>query len=160
MAQAKTATEFLINNYAVNLIINCGAAGSLTEVFDIGDIVNITRSLIFKDDNVQDDVCHLQSCSPGMGGYADGVLLTLDQPVFDRNKKNTLNIIAQLVDMEGGVIARACRQKKIPCQLIKIVSDHSVERNQLQNNLCNVSNKLADCMVNDITCRFGQEMIA
>lgn len=160
MAQAKTATEFVINHYAVNLIFNCGVAGSLTDVFDIGDILNITRSFIFKDDNIQDDVCNLTANSPGIDVYPDGVLLTVDRPVFDQDKKSSLTGIAQLVDMEGGIVARVCTQNNIPCQLIKIISDYSVKRNQLKKNLCSVSNKLADRIMSDIVCLFSQEKIA
>lgn len=160
MEQAKAATEFIINNFVVNLIFNCGVAGSLTDEFDIGDIVNITDSLIFKDGMIQDDVCQLPVHSPGVNGYSDGVLLTVDQPVFNQHEKSKLADIAQLVDMEGGTVARVCNQNNITCQLIKIISDHSIERNQLKDNLSNVSNILADRTVSDFICLFSQEMIA
>ena len=158
--QAKNATEFIIENYAANRIFNCGVAGSLTDELIVGDIVNVTHSWVFQDGEIHKDVCHLSAHPISLEGYADGVLLTVDRPVFDQYQKKSFSDIAHLVDMEGGVVARLCEQKNISCQLIKIISDSAVERNQLKNNLCYMSEKLADRIVTDFICLFSQEMIA
>jgi len=160
MQPARMAVEFIIENHAANAIFNCGVAGSLTDYFIVGDIINISSSWIFHDGELDDDVCHLSKHSQGLSGYTNGSLLTVDRPVFDPHQKKTLSNVAQLVDMEGGMIARLCAQHNIPCQLIKIISDTALERNQLKHNLCNVSEKLADRVTTDITGLFSQEMTA
>ena len=88
------------------------------------------------------------------------MLLTVDQPVFDQHQKKLLSDVAQLVDMEGGMIARLCKQNNIPCQLIKIISDYAIEREQLTFYLDNVSKRLAHRLTIDITGLYRQEMTA
>lgn len=160
MESARTGVEFIIDNYAVNTIFNCGVAGSLKDDFVVGDIVNVSLAWIYQDGRIHEDACRLFTHPYSLEGYADGVLLTVDQPVFDQYQKQSLSNVAQLVDMEGGMVARLCEQHSISCQLIKIISDSAIERNQLKINLCNVSEKLADRIATDITCLFSQEMTA
>ena len=106
MQPARMAVEFIIENYAANAIFNCGVAGSLTDHFIVGDIVNISSSWIFHDGELDDDVCPLSRHSQGLSGYTNGSLITVDRPVFDQHQKKTLSDVAQLVDMEGGIVAK------------------------------------------------------
>ena len=158
MEPVSMAVEFIINNYAVNTILNCGVAGSLTDDFVVGDIVNVSCTWIYQAGEITEDARHLSTHPYSLEGYKDGVLLTVDQPVFDQHLKKSLSEVAQLVDMEGGMVARLCGQQNISCQLIKIVSDFAIKRNQLKHNLCNVSERLADRIATDITDLFSQEM--
>lgn len=154
------ASKFFIENYPIDMILNCGVAGSLTSDFVVGDIVNITDSWISKNNGLQKDICHLSAHTFSLRGYKDGVLLTVDKPVFDPVRRKILSADTQLVDMEGGIIARICERNNIPCQLIKIISDDATERKQLKRNLHKVSKILADNLVSDITRLFNQEMVA
>ena len=160
MESVRTAVEFIIDNYAANTIFNCGVAGSLTDDFVVGDIVNVSFAWIYQAGKIHEEAYRLSAHTYSLEGYAHGALLTVDQPVFDQYQKQSLSNVAQLVDMEGGMVARLCEQHNISCQLIKIISDSAIERNQLKNNLCNVSEKLADRIATDITRLFSQEMTA
>jgi len=158
MDMVRPAVEFIIDNYAANTIFNCGVAASLTDNFIIGDIVNITHSWVCQDGKIHEDVCQLSIHSHSLKEYPDGVLLTVDQPVFDQHQKQLLSGVAQLVDMEGGIVARLCEKNNIPYQLIKIISDYAAERKQLKLNLGDVSEKLAHRVVTDIARLFSQEI--
>jgi nucleoside phosphorylase len=159
MSPAKNATEFVIEYYAANTIINCGVAGCLTDESAVGEIINVTDSWVSQVEKVHEDVCRLSAHSYSLDGYKDGALLTVDQAIFDQGQKKILSDIAQFVDMEGGVIARICEQNNIPCQLIKIVSDYAVERNQLKSNLDYVSEKLAHSIAININRLFSQKIM-
>lgn len=160
MNSAKTAMEYIVEHYAANVIINCGVAGSLTDDFVVGDIVNITQARIYHYGVVDEDVCHISMHSSTLKGYTDAVLLTTDQPVFDFYIKKKLSDVAQLVDMEGAVIASFCKQNNLPLQLIKIISDVAEERSQLKMNLFDMSNVLAGRLVADLATLFNQEVSA
>ena len=160
MSSAKKAIEFIIENYVINSVYNCGVAGSLCDELVVGDIVNVTRSWIYQAGEFHEIDYPVSGHTNHLKGYLDGVLLTIDRPVFDRHQKKFLSGVAQLVDMEGGIIAILCKQNNIPCQLIKVISDFSIERNQLALNLGNVSKELAYRLKIDITGLFSQEMTA
>jgi len=160
MESAMGATEFIIEHYAANKIFNCGVAGSLTDEFTVGDIINVTDSWVLSTTEFHEEVCHLSTHSHSLKGYTDGILVTVDQPIFDQTQKQKLSDVAQLVDMEGGIVARICGKNNIPCQLIKIISDPATERELLTDNLHDVSGKLAHRVATDIIRLFTQEMTA
>lgn len=158
MDSAKNVMEFIVENYAANTIFNCGIAGSLDENFIVGDIINVTQSRVYKNDRVDEEVCDIQKHPYTLTGYLDGELLTVDFPVFDLDKKKKLSELAQLVDMEGAVIANVCKENNLTFQLIKIISDVAENRHQLEMNLFDMSKILANRLVNDINKLFHQEI--
>ena len=142
------------------MAVNCGAAGSLCDDFTVGDIVNVKESRISENGILRNDICRLAAHSCSLTGYSNGLLLTVDKPIFDPALKEKLSELTHLVDMEGGIIARICEQHNIPCQLIKIISDNATKRNQLKKNLARVSEKLANKIVIDLNRIFSQELTA
>ncbi len=157
MCSAKTAMEFIVEHYPANTIFNCGVAGSLSDDYLVGDIVNITQSRTYQAGVIGKDICHISTHSSSLKGYTDGVLLTTDQPVFDWHKKKELSDVAQLVDMEGASIARICKQNNLSLQLVKIISDVAEDRSQLKTNLFDMSKVLADTLMLDLNKLFHRE---
>lgn len=158
MESAKNMMEFIVENYATDIIINCGIAGSLNKKFILGDIINIRQSRVYKNNRVDEEACDIEKHPFTLTGYPEGVLLTVDHPVFDLDKKKQLSELAQLVDMEGAVIAKVCKENNLAVQLIKIISDVAEDRCQLKMNLFDMSKILANRLVNDIHKLFHQEI--
>ncbi|CAL4320144.1 5'-methylthioadenosine/adenosylhomocysteine nucleosidase [Buchnera aphidicola] len=142
------ACTILIKIYHVNLIINIGSAGKLTDnikVFDIilankichhdinlknfgyeiGVIPNFPK--IFKiDKSLKNHTKKILSLSKMK--YIEGLIVSGEQFINNTKKKqyiltNFPNAIA--VDMESSAISQACFQFQIPYIIIKIISDHS-----------------------------------
>ena len=74
------------------------------------------------------------------------VLATVDSGVFDPDRRAVLAQHAQLVDMEGAVLAQLCQQWRIPFYAVKGVTDRagSGDRRKLLAHLDAVSEALAD----------------
>lgn len=147
---AATVMHRIVRQYPQGKVLNCGIAGSLTDDPAVGDVFCIRRSRMQQHCRVTDEHHEIRATDIQLPGFRQGSLLTVDSPVFDPVQKQALSHVAQLVDMEGGVIARICRHHGIACQLLKAVSDFSEERQQLHRNLRAVSELLARQIVDGL----------
>lgn len=141
--EALENTRRLLGEYPVVSVINAGIAGALIEGIIPGEIFRITSILAWPAISgacpcVSDRWPALRSAS----------LATVVQPVFDPTLRREIAAFADLVDMEGVVIAQACREKNIPFHAVKGVTDLSGEgdRKTLFANLDKVSATIADLL--------------
>ena len=106
---AAICAQILVDRFGVDLLINTGIAGSLNAAIDIGDIV-------ISKDAVQHDVdIHTFTWRIASG----------DQFIAESEVKQriTERFGADCVEMEGASIAHAAYLNKIPCVILRAISD-------------------------------------
>lgn len=145
---AAVCTQLLIDRFDIQGIINTGIAGSLKEEINIGDIV-LATDLVHHDVDTggfgyppgqipQMDIFSFPAdeelrqtameCFEAMNPEAKahcGRILSGDQFISDKQKKlwlsNTFN--GYCTEMEGAAIAQAAYLNRIPCLIIRSISD-------------------------------------
>jgi len=131
----------LLDDYPVVSVINAGAAGAVSEGKRPGDVFRITSTLVWP------AISGAYQCmSKRWLDLQTASLATVERPVFDPELRREIAVSADLVDMEGAFVAQACREKGIPFDAIKGVTDLAGEgdRQTLYANLDNVSGAIAD----------------
>jgi nucleoside phosphorylase len=106
------ATEESIKNHIqhYDLIVNFGIVGALRE--------DISSHEIHMVSTVSNDTFHkIKLQNEGLR------LLTVTEPLHDKEKRDAFSSDFDLVDMEGYVIAQYAAQHKKPCKMYKIISD-------------------------------------
>ena len=142
---AARTTQILIDNYGVDLIINVGVAGGVSESLKVGDIV-VGEKLVQHDFDIT-AFNHEKGYIPKVGIYinSDEYLIKLSCDVLDDNNINyQKGVIASgdifcteeamsmkiakkfnalCVEMEGASIAQVCFLSHIPFIVIRSISD-------------------------------------
>lgn len=138
---ADKAIKGLLDKYGPEQVINIGICGGLSEKVRIGGIYQVNESMVLPDvKNI-----YLSSALLPVNLFPQVSLISSKKPVFDLKTKEKLNEYADIVDMEGALIAKKCNEYKIPCSLIKGVSDLADTDNNkiLMQNIGKVSSALA-----------------
>ena len=119
MEPARQACRELIGKHAVSEVINAGVCGALAG--------GIGRGSVFTIRSVSDGTQPVGAPSPLRPTTAPGLesrtLVTVQVPVFDPERRAALAKAGELVDMEGFAVADVCRELRVPCCLIKGVTD-------------------------------------
>jgi adenosylhomocysteine nucleosidase len=119
---ATRAADALISK-AYSFCIISGFAGALKSSVKLGDIVACER--------VQHHTNHqIEICDPDLLAHASengatriATLLTTDHVVNTATEKNLLSTFADAVDMESFAILQAANKKKVPCAVVRVISD-------------------------------------
>ncbi|MBO7508046.1 MAG: 5'-methylthioadenosine/S-adenosylhomocysteine nucleosidase, partial [Clostridia bacterium] len=154
------STQFLIDKFDVDYILNFGTCGALDENFNVGDIYIVKKAVQFDFDLTEIDKCPLGymeeydciffDCENDylQSDNAVGTLATADQFSEDVNKIKTLkNMGCNLKDMEGGAIFQVCKANGKKLLMIKGVTDVFGQKSMIDqylNNVRIVSQKLVD----------------
>lgn len=145
---AAVCTQILADRYGVNAVINTGVAGSLKNEIGIGDVVLSTdlvqhdvdavnfgydlgqipgmEALSFPGDErlryLAEECC--RRVNPDIQTFS-GRIVSGDQFISDKAKKEwiTENFGGYCAEMEGAAIAQAAYLNKIPCLVIRAISD-------------------------------------
>ena len=142
---AYAAMRGLFITQSISKVINPGIAGSLHAHFQIGELCGIDSVNIEGTSDADFQDLNKVALHP----FPDlplRRLVSVHAPVFDHERRTALATDADLVDMEGAAVAWACHQQRVPCQMLKGVSDYAGtgERTMLHENLPEVSQALAD----------------
>lgn len=139
---AARATRYLLEHYSVTVVINVGLCGALDAAFPPGTLLRVT-AVCDGDDTVGRNVipCDVQRF-PDLPAVT---LASVDEAVFDVQRRTLLAQSAQVVDMEGVAIAQECAARGVRCTMLKGVSDNADDhgRQTLRRNLSAVSQALA-----------------
>jgi len=155
---AARTTQMLIDKYEVEFVVNVGSAGALKDELNIGDIV-IGKSLVQHDFDITafghekgyitdlgreitSDMNLIQMCEEAMKAILTkdtenkciiGRIASGDQFCKDLKLKEqiTKEFNADCVEMEGAAIAQVCKLDKIPCVVIRSISDKVNGNNQI-----------------------------
>lgn len=150
---AALCTQALVDFFSPRLVLNLGVAGGIGEGVHIGDVVIATACVEYDFDTSALDQCSAGQMSvPGQEGLLDqfpcdeaaanilaaageglyghahrGVVATGDKFVADPQVGEWLQkeFGALACEMEGGAIAHACLVNKIPCAVLRTISDNA-----------------------------------
>lgn len=129
---AAAATQKAIDAGA-DEIVNCGVAGGLDLEMNVGDVYEISQALEYDFDltilNGTKLGTHNERSTPYFdcsttGKFPARILATGDR--FTNDEKDVLDPLslgATVKDMEGAAIAHVCELNKIPCRMLKCISD-------------------------------------
>ncbi len=145
---AALCTQALIDEFNVSCVINTGAAGSLDERIDIGDIVVSTdavqhdvdatlfgyeqgqvpgmKTVSFKADSALQEkaTAAIATCGSGVSSFS-GRVASGDTFVADPQKKAWIRDTfgACCCEMEGAAIAQVCARNNVPFVIMRAISD-------------------------------------
>lgn len=140
---AASGTQFLISEYRVDMIINFGIVGGLTEEmsktkvcivekvvhydFDTStvDNVEVGRYLDYPDIYIPTSSQLLQKAIELNSKLLPVICASGDKFIADPEQKAELHrkFGAQICEMEAAGIVLTCNRNEVPCMMIKIVSD-------------------------------------
>lgn len=138
---ARAGVDMLLSRNDVTSVVNAGVAGAVAEGLPVGGVFRISTACLWPATET------MYAC--GEDRWTDlpsAVLATVDTPVFDPVWRGEIARHADLVDMEGAVIAQGCRARHVPMYAIKGVTDLAGkgDRERLLANLGGLSAVLAE----------------
>ncbi len=138
MAAARTATLELIEKHGCTSVINAGVCGALDDSLERGSVHRVSVVNV-------DDPASAGSLVVEDSGKR---LVTVEEPVFQPNRKKELSAFGELVDMEGYAVARVCEERNIPCIMVKGVTDFGDHngKDDIQKHIDSVSESVADAI--------------
>jgi 4-hydroxybenzoate polyprenyltransferase len=153
---AAAAARHVLAVHKVSHLVNAGICGALDEGRGPGGVYRITTAL--DGDTLSDrPATPVDSLDIGAGGTGwkelpVARLASVREPVFGGERRRRLADAADLVDMEGYAIAAVAAAQRMPCTLIKGVSDLATDqgREELRRNLRQVSKAVADCLLSGL----------
>ncbi len=129
---AAAATQKAIDAGATE-IVNCGVAGGLDPSMNVGDVYEISKALEYDFDltllNGTKLGTHNERLTPYFdcavtGKFESRILATGDRFTNDeKDVTDPLSLGATVKDMEGAAIAHVCEINKVPCRILKCISD-------------------------------------
>lgn len=140
---AASGTQYLISEYHVDMIVNFGVVGGLTEEmsktktcivekivhydFDTSalDNVEVGRYLQYPDVYIPVDAQMLAKACEMYPELKRVICASADKFVADPEQKRALNkqYAADICEMEAAGIALTCNRNSVPCMMLKVVSD-------------------------------------
>ena len=143
---AAAAAEHAIAARGATRIVNLGICGALTDAMEVGRLCRVAETVDGDALDRGERPAHLPLASDGTWpSLSTARLATVTESVFCSKRRAALAAEADVVDMEGFAIARVCRERGIPCVLLKAVSDGASDggREELLRNLPALSEALA-----------------
>jgi adenosylhomocysteine nucleosidase len=120
--RARRAIQWLFRHPERPPVVACGFAGALTPNLKVGDVL-LASEVVELDDDV-----HWRTVVPAeLGDLPIGRLVTVTQLAGRPAAKRTLarETGAVAVDMESAAIAEACQERRVPCAVVRAISDTS-----------------------------------
>ncbi len=135
---ARIATEKLVKEHGCTTIINAGVCGALNNRLERGAVYRVSMVSI-------EELKAAVNVGIGIGLKR---LVSVEEPVFDPQRKKELSKFGELVDMEGYAIARVCEEFEIPCIMLKGVTDFGDVngKDDIQKHIAPVSETVADAI--------------
>ena len=140
---AASGTQYLISEYKVDMIVNFGVVGGLTE-----EMGKTKTAIVEKVVHYDFDTSAVDNCEVGRYMRYPDVFIPVDKALFDKARemypelkpvicasadkfvadpqaKRALNRTygAEICEMEAAGIALTCDRNHVPCLMIKVVSD-------------------------------------
>lgn len=139
MTAAREATEKLIREEGCTTVINAGVCGALNNRLERGGVYRVS---MVSTENLKTAV------NVGIG-FGLKKLVTVEEPVFQPERKRELSKYGDLVDMEGYAVARVCAENNVPCVLIKGVTDFGDlnGKKDIQKHIDPVSETVAEAVM-------------
>lgn len=125
--------SYVLQQYeGIKCVISTGIAGSLFQKAQLGDYVLGDLVIHYTEDNKLEEYIpfgkekneyHLNSIIKD-SKILRGLVISSDIFIHDRNEKEFLKKQGGIcVEMEAAGVIKACNEKKLPCTVVKIISD-------------------------------------
>ncbi len=145
---ARRGMERLLLRVSLTEIINIGICGALNSSAVLHELYTVSEVVQWEHDD------RFKAASPFFMHVplSKRKLATVHHPLFDSSLRDRIGRTADLVDMEGGVIAAFCKEYDLPWAALKGVTDTASEgqRNSLFKNINDISDRLAATVVRAI----------
>jgi adenosylhomocysteine nucleosidase len=118
--RASTAARWVLDHQNPRLVVACGFAGALSPNLHVGDVL-LASEVVEPDDGL-----HWRTAVPAeLGDLPVGRLVTVKQLAGRPAAKRSLarQTGAVMVDMESAAIAEACQERRVPCAVVRAISD-------------------------------------
>jgi len=137
---AEKSTRSFLAACTPNLVVTCGFAGGLNPDFKLGDV-------IFELPGAEPPLANdplasgllAAGAKPGKFFCADRIATTVAEKQALRQKTG-----ADVVEMESGAIQTVCRERKLPCVTLRVISDTASEDLPLDFNALSKPDKSID----------------
>jgi adenosylhomocysteine nucleosidase len=113
---AETAVRRFLSEHLTKRVFTCGFAGGLTPELQAGDVVYMTGYPALEEKLVEADATLATYIS------VPHIVTTVAE-----KKQLRVKTGADVVEMESEVILAVCREKKIPCAMVRAISDTANE---------------------------------
>ena len=135
---ARIAAEELVETGATT-IINAGVCAALHNRVKRGSVYRISTV-------ITEELKAAVNVGVGIGLKK---LVSVDEPLYQADRKRELARQYDLVDMEGYAVARVCETHQIPCILLKGVTDFgdAKAKEDIQTHIAPVSETVADAIL-------------
>ncbi len=152
---ASRGVQHLLDAHGATEVLNPGICGAVEDGVDVGSQYRITEVRDGDDRSAPPRACAAGRWSE----LAPARLTTCDEPVFDPARRREIAAWGQLVDMEGVAVAGICRDRAVPCTLLKGVSDlaDTGGRDALHRNIASVSALLAATIAGGLDRAAGRD---
>jgi adenosylhomocysteine nucleosidase len=117
--RARAAIRWVLDHFEPRLVIIAGFSGALDPALKIGEVV-VASEVIEPDDQKWHAVLPME-----LGDRVCGRLLTARSLIASVAEKRRLfrSTRAVAVDMESAAVAEACQSERIPCAVVRVISD-------------------------------------
>ncbi len=166
---AAILTEYLIEHYHVDMIINSGCCGSLTEKGKVLDTIiidyatyhdfsptRIMEECVPDQGKIKTDpkltilaenICKEHNISYRIGGIASGDCFVTDYKIRDQIASKTQCIA---VDMESASIAHVAKLNQVPFMIIRTISDFADGIDEQEEQAANISAQIVKEIISKI----------
>ena len=148
---AAAATEHLLERYRPEVVVNVGLCGALSDRFARGALVRIAAA-VDGDRVLAGEDPEEVPCAPAWSELPPARLASVDEAIFDDDRRARLARRADVVDMEGLAVASVCRCRGVPAHLLKGVSDlaDGAGKADIRRNIQAVSARLAEAVAGEL----------
>ena len=158
---ATLAAAHLVLKYRVCALINVGLCGRLSRNngLAIGSLLRISSAVEGDCDRFGRGEPEVVCDNRWFKAFQAARLVTCDRPVFDRDLRRRLSSIADLADMEGAAVARVAQRYRIPCAMLKGISDSANENGRKDVARCidAVAARIAETLVEELAVKTADE---
>jgi adenosylhomocysteine nucleosidase len=119
--RASAAARWVWDHFRPRLVVACGFTGALSPKFEVGDVL-VASEVVEPDE----DGMHWRTAVPTeLGDLPVGRVVTVRELMGRPSAKRSLarKTAAVAVDMESAAIAEVCQEKRIPCAVVRAISD-------------------------------------
>jgi adenosylhomocysteine nucleosidase len=118
--RAAAAIRWLLDNFEPRLVVVCGYAGALSATLRVGDVLLASEVV-----EPADELRWRTAVPAELGDLPVGRLVTVSRLIATSADKRSLarQTGAVMVDMESAAIAEACKEARVPCAVVRAISD-------------------------------------